>query len=131
MENVVRIGVDLAKQVLQIHAVDVAGRVIAARAIARGRFIEWCVQLPAGWVVLSRCALHAIGRYQMRSDDLRIQTHSSELTAPVVGTCGGLHSYHEQVHRLICRNRAKQEVSPGAATDGFTAIRKTNAIHAT
>ena len=59
MENVVRIGVDLAKQVLQIHAVDAAGRVIAARAIARGRFLEWCVQLPAGCVVAMEASTSA------------------------------------------------------------------------
>jgi transposase len=59
MENVVRIGVDLAKQVLQIHAVDAACRVIAARAIARGRFLEWCVQLPAGCVVAMEASTSA------------------------------------------------------------------------
>jgi len=50
-EAAVRVGVDLAKRVIQVHAVDGAGRVLSARALARDRFIEWCVHLPAGCVV--------------------------------------------------------------------------------
>lgn len=47
----VRVGVDLAKRVIQVHAVDAGGRVITSRALARDKFIEWCVMLPAGCVV--------------------------------------------------------------------------------
>ena len=47
----VRVGADLAKQLIQVHAVDAAGRVVASRALARGKFLEWCVRLPAGCVV--------------------------------------------------------------------------------
>ena len=48
---VVRVGVDLAKRVIQVHAVDAAGRLVTGRALARDRFIAWCAQLPAGCVV--------------------------------------------------------------------------------
>ena len=47
----VRVGVDLAKQVIQAHAVDGAGRRVVARAIKRDQFLAWCAQLPAGCVV--------------------------------------------------------------------------------
>ena len=47
-EAAVRVGVDLAKHVIQVHAVDAAGRVLTSRALARGKFIEWCVRLPRG-----------------------------------------------------------------------------------
>jgi transposase len=50
-EVAVRVGVDLAKHVIQVHAVDAGGRVITIRALARDKFIEWCVRLPAGCVV--------------------------------------------------------------------------------
>jgi transposase len=43
--------VDLAKQVIQVHAVDAQGRVVLARAIKRDRFEGWCAQLPTGCVV--------------------------------------------------------------------------------
>ena len=48
----VRVGVDLAKRVIQVHAVDAAGHVLASRAMVRDKFIAWCAQLPAGCVVV-------------------------------------------------------------------------------
>jgi len=50
-EGAVRVGVDLAKRVIQVHAVDARGRVLTGRALARDRFVEWCARLPAGCVV--------------------------------------------------------------------------------
>ena len=50
-EAAVRVGVDLAKRVIQVHAVDAAGRVVTSRALPRDKFLEWCVMLPAGCVV--------------------------------------------------------------------------------
>lgn len=47
----VRVGVDLAKRVIQVHAVDAAGHVLCSRALARDKFIAWCAQLPAGCTV--------------------------------------------------------------------------------
>jgi transposase len=48
---IVRVGVDLAKRVIQVHAVDSAGRIVTARALAREKFLSWCAQLPPGCVV--------------------------------------------------------------------------------
>ena len=47
----VRVGVDLAKRVIQVHAVDAAERVLVSRALPRDKFIAWCAQLPAGCIV--------------------------------------------------------------------------------
>jgi transposase len=47
----VRVGADLAKRVIQVHAVDSAGHVLTSRALARDKFIPWCAQLPAGCIV--------------------------------------------------------------------------------
>lgn len=49
--QVVRVGADLAKRVIQVHAVDAAGRVVCRRALPRDKFIAWCARLPAGCVV--------------------------------------------------------------------------------
>ena len=48
---VVRVGVDLAKNLIQVHAVDAAGRRVVARAFKRDQFFAWCEQLPAGCLV--------------------------------------------------------------------------------
>ena len=51
-EGARRVAVDLAKRVMQVHAMDAAGRVVTSRALARDKFIEWCVRLlPAGCIV--------------------------------------------------------------------------------
>ena len=47
----VRVGADLAKRVIQVHAVDGAGQVLTTRALPRDKFIAWCGQLPAGCIV--------------------------------------------------------------------------------
>ena len=53
--EIVRVGVDLAKQVIQVHAVDALGHVAAVRAIKR--FEAWCAQLPAGCsVAMESCS---------------------------------------------------------------------------
>lgn len=48
---IARVGVDLAKRVIQVHAVDAAGRRVVARALKRDQFMAWCAQLPAGCLV--------------------------------------------------------------------------------
>lgn len=48
---IARVGVDLAKNVIQVHAVDGAGRRVVGRAIKRDQFLAWCAQLPAGCLV--------------------------------------------------------------------------------
>jgi len=48
---IVRVGVDLAKSVIQVHAVDAAGRRVVARTLKRDQFLAWCGQLPANTVL--------------------------------------------------------------------------------
>ena len=48
---IVRVGVDLAKRVIQVHAVDATGRVVVAKALQRDAFMAWCGQLPPGCLI--------------------------------------------------------------------------------
>ena len=71
----VRVGVDLAKRVIQVHAVDAAGQVLTGRALARDKCIAWCAQLPAGCVVAmetSSSAHHWARKLNALSLDARI-----------------------------------------------------------
>ena len=52
MQNIVSVGVDLAKNVLQAHAVNAQGRMVTNRAIQRSKFLAWCAQLPAGCLMV-------------------------------------------------------------------------------
>ena len=51
MNEITRVGVDLAKRVIQVHAVNASGKVVAAKALARDKFAAWCAQLPPGCLV--------------------------------------------------------------------------------
>lgn len=51
MSNITRVGVDLAKNVIQVHAVDAVGKVITNRALNREKFLLWCADLPKGCLV--------------------------------------------------------------------------------
>lgn len=51
MNEITRVGVDLAKRVIQVHAVDAAGRVVTAKMLARDKFAPWCAQLPPDCLV--------------------------------------------------------------------------------
>ena len=48
---IVRVGVDLAKRVIQVHAVDETGHVVVSRSLNRERFMAWCASLPQGCLV--------------------------------------------------------------------------------
>jgi transposase len=81
--EVVRVGVDLAKRVIQVHAVDAAGRVVTSRALARDKFMPWCAQLPAGCLVVMEVSssAHHWGRKLMALGmDARII--AAQLAAP-------------------------------------------------
>lgn len=55
--TIVRVGVDLAHSVLQVHAVDAAGAVVVARKLVRADFLQWCNQLPSGCLIaMEACA---------------------------------------------------------------------------
>ena len=44
---IVRVGIGLAKLVIQVNAVDAAGQRVVSRSLKRDQFIAWCAQLPA------------------------------------------------------------------------------------
>jgi transposase len=46
MASVTTVGLDLAKHVFQVHCIDAAGRVVAAKAIPRNKLLEFFASLP-------------------------------------------------------------------------------------
>ena len=74
--EIVRVGVDLAKHVIQIHAVDQVGRTVTAKPLAREKFLAWCtLQLPPGCLIaMEACggAHHWARRLQEMGFDARL-----------------------------------------------------------
>ncbi|HEY5282419.1 MAG TPA: IS110 family transposase [Polyangia bacterium] len=72
---IARVGVDLAKQVIQVHAVDAVGRRVVARAFRRDQFVAWCGQLSPGCLVaMEACssAHHFARKLQAMGIDARL-----------------------------------------------------------
>ena len=80
---IVRVGVDLAKRVIQVHAVDAAGAVVCRRALRRETFIAWCARLPAGCVVAMEISsgAHHWSR-QLQALGLMPRLMSAQVVAP-------------------------------------------------
>ena len=80
--------VDLAKRVIQVHAIGAHGRVLTSRALARGKFIEWCVRLPTGCVVAMEASssAHHWGR-KLVSMGLDARIISAQLVEPYRTQC--------------------------------------------
>ena len=56
MGEITTIGLDLAKQVFQVHAVDAAGRVVLRKAVRRGQVMTFFAGLPRCLVGMEACA---------------------------------------------------------------------------
>lgn len=78
-----RVGVDIAKLVVHVHAVDGAGRRVLARAFKREQFLAWCRELPAGCVVaMEACGgAHHWGR-QLMGLGLTVRLIAPHLVTP-------------------------------------------------
>jgi len=80
---IARVGVDLAKTVIQVHAVDKAGRRVVSRALKRDQFLGWCTQLPSGCLVaMEACSgAHAWGR-RLRAMGLDARLIAANFVSP-------------------------------------------------
>src|SRR5215813_558359 len=53
--KVTRIGLDIAKQIFELHGVDRRGHVVVRKTLRRERVLEYFSQLPACEVALEAC----------------------------------------------------------------------------
>ena len=77
MENIRTIGLDLAKNVFQAHAVDVGGSVVMRKRLRRGQVLAFFAGLPACLVGMEACAT---AHYWAR--ELRALGHEVRLMPP-------------------------------------------------
>jgi transposase len=83
MGEITRVGVDLAKRVIQVHAVDATGRVIVAKQLQRDGFTAWCAQLPPGCLVaMEACSgSHHWGR-RLQAMGLQVKLIAPHFVSP-------------------------------------------------
>lgn len=54
--NVIRIGLDIAKTVFQIHGVDQHGKVVVKKTLSRGEVLGFFANTPASLIGIEACA---------------------------------------------------------------------------
>ena len=63
LATVTRVGLDLAKNAFQVHAVDAKGEIVVARKLTRGRLVAFFAELPRCVVAMEACSsAHHWGR---------------------------------------------------------------------
>jgi transposase len=63
VDQISTVGIDLAKNILQVHAVDAAGRVVLQKAFKRAQLVSFFQKLPACLIGLEACSsAHHWGR---------------------------------------------------------------------
>src|ERR1700722_15157711 len=56
LSTVTRVGLDLAKRVFQVHAVDARGEIVVARKLTRSQLIPFFAELPPCVVGMEACS---------------------------------------------------------------------------
>ena len=68
---VTRVGLDLAKNAFQVHAVDAKGETVVARKLARGRLVAFFAELPSCVVAIEAySSAHGVGLARTSLRDL-------------------------------------------------------------
>ena len=86
MSNIVTIGLDIAKSVFQVHAVDSSGEVVVRRKLTRGRVLAFFESLPRCVIGIEACSsshygvrTRAVQNPALSSNELRTSCRSQEL----------------------------------------------------
>ncbi len=77
MSHITTIGIDLAKEVFAVCAMDVTGAVVYHKTLKRDAFVSWGLQLPAG----SRVVMEACGSSHHWGRWFAAHGHSAQLIA--------------------------------------------------
>jgi transposase len=56
MDKITAVGLDLAKQIIQVHAIDGRGQVVLRKAVRRERLLALLAQLPCCVVGMEACS---------------------------------------------------------------------------
>ena len=75
--NINRVGIDLAKQVFQVHGVDCQGKAVLRKRLKRGQLLKFFATLPPCLVGMGAC-----GGAHYWARELQNLGHSAKLMAP-------------------------------------------------
>ena len=56
MDKITTVGLDLAKQVIQVHGIDASGHVVVRKVLRRERLLDWFAQCPPCVIGMEACS---------------------------------------------------------------------------
>ncbi len=71
MKEITTIGLDLAKQIFQVHAADVEGAPVISRKLRRADVLSFFRKTQRVWSGSRRAVAHTIGRARSRPSGMR------------------------------------------------------------
>ncbi len=113
MDKITRIGVDLAKNLIQVHGVDSMERVAVRKALSRQKFLEWFANLEPCLVAMEACSA---AHYWARK--LRALGHEVRLIAPQFAAPYRKGGKHVKNDRLDARGHLRGRGSAAYALRG-------------
>ncbi len=69
--KVTTVGIDLAKQIFQVHGVDGHGKTVIRRQLRRAQMAEFFTNLPPAWSAWKPVAVHITGLASCRAWGIR------------------------------------------------------------
>ncbi|KWO82402.1 transposase [Burkholderia ubonensis] len=82
MDKITRVGVDLAKNVMQIHAVDGAEHIVVRKAITREQFVNWFANLKPCLVAMESCSAAHYWARKLRALGHEVRLIPPQFAAP-------------------------------------------------
>jgi len=128
MSEITRVGVDLAKAVIQVHAVDALEKLVTNRQLSRDKFLPWCAQLPAGCVVaMQACAGSHQWARKLSALGLNVKIIAAHLVAPYrLQGKGGKNDANDAAAVCEAASRANMHFVPikSAAQQGLLCVHR-------
>lgn len=73
MKNIKVLGIDLAKNVFQIHGTDAKGKCVLRKRLTRNKFIEFIANMPPCIIGIEACGGLIIGLGILNSTAMRLE----------------------------------------------------------
>ena len=93
-EKISVIGLDLAKNVFQLHAVDEAGDVIIRRQLRRNQLLQFFEELPRCLVGMEACSTSHYWARELGRQGFEVKLMPPAYVKPYVKLCSPRHKLH-------------------------------------
>ncbi len=84
MENITTVGIDIAKNVFQLHRIDKGGKVVLQKRIPRGKLAEFMDNFPPCLVGMEACSTSNYWPLNFQSFSHRVKLMSPQYVKPYV-----------------------------------------------